>query len=382
MEENATIKKPTKKRVKLLRFIQNLALWLNYIAASLLILSYLSPFISPESIWQIAFLGLAFPALIIANLFFVFWWLILWKKKFLISFITIAGGFFIISNHIQLNFSALTADIPEGSTKLLSHNVRLFDLYNWTKNKQTRDKIFDLFTEENADILCLQEIYIDDKKRFATIDSLLKIQKAKNIHIEYTATVDSVHHFGISTLTSFPILRKGKLNFPEQNHNICIYTDILINTDTVRIYNMHLQSIRFHPEEYKYVDDIINNRETEEEIKKSKTILRRLKRAFQKRAAQADIIQNHISQCPYPYIVCGDFNDTPSSYTYNTISKNCKDAFIETGFGLGKTYIGKFPSFRIDYILHSNNIQSFGFRTLPDELSDHHPLSCFIKITK
>lgn len=357
-------------------------LWLNYLAVAFLILSYLAPVISPENFWQFAFLGLAYPALALVNLLFVFYWLVLWKKRFLISFIAIAAGYFLLTNFIQLNYSALTKNIPENSTKVLSYNVRLFDLYNWTKNKETRNKIFDLIKDENAGIICLQEIYIDDEKRFVTIDSLLKFQHAKNIHLEYTATVANVHHFGIATLTSYPIVRKGWIEFPEKNQNICIYTDVLINNDTLRIYNMHLQSIRFRPEEYKYVDDILNNRQTKEEVKKSKSILRRLKTAFQKRAVQADILHEHMQQCPYPFIVCGDFNDTPSSYTYHTISKGLNDAFKVSGFGTGRTYIGKFPSFRIDYILHSNNINSYEFRTEQQELSDHYPLSCFIEIDR
>jgi endonuclease/exonuclease/phosphatase family metal-dependent hydrolase len=372
-----------KKRVRVLRAINGTMLWLNNFSVAFLILSYLSPFISPESFWQIAFLGLAYPVLVLINLLFVFYWLILWKKRFLISLSAIAIGYFQLGNFIQSNFSGSgKGDLSKSATLVVSYNVRLFDLYNWTKNKQTRNKIFDLLKEKNADILCLQEIYTDDTKEFATIDSLLKIQKAGNLHMEYTARVEPNHNFGIATLTSYPIIRKGKLEFPEKNHNVCIYTDVLIEKDTVRIYNMHLQSIKFQPEEYKYVDDILNNRETEEEVKKSKNILRRLKIAFQKRAAQADVVHQHIEQCPYPAIVCGDFNDTPSSYTYHTISGSLKDAFKESGFGTGRTYIGKFPSFRIDYILYSNNIASWGFGIEPEELSDHYPISCYIQLAK
>ncbi len=369
-----------KKRTKVFRFINSVMLWLNYLLVSLLILSYLAPFVSPENFWYIAFLGLGYPILVIANLAFVFYWLILWKKKFLISFVTILAGYAQLSNFVQLNFSALTKETSGSFSKVVSYNVRLFDLYNWTKNKQTRNKIFDMLKDEEANILCLQEVYTDDKKRFVTLDSLQTIQTAQNLHLEYTATVSGAHNFGIATLTSYLIIRKGVVEFPEKNQNICIYTDVLINEDTVRIYNMHLQSIRFQPVEYKYVDDILNNRETKEEVKKSMSILRRLKIAFQKRAAQADVINAHILQCPYPVIVCGDFNDTPSSYTYHTIASGLNDAFKVSGIGTGRTYIGKFPSFRIDYILHSNNVTSYEFMTGSEELSDHYSVSCYLKI--
>ena len=80
--------------------------------------------------------------------------------------------------------------------------------------------------------------------------------------------------------------------------------------------------------------------------------------------------------------MCGDFNDTPSSYTYTTISKNLKDAFVETGTGFGRTYVGKFPSYRIDYILYQGELNAYDFQTLPDELSDHYPITAFFELKK
>jgi len=106
----------------------------------------------------------------------------------------------------------------------------------------------------------------------------------------------------------------------------------------------------------------------------------RLKTAFKNRAEQAMAISTHISNCPYPVLLCGDFNDTPMSYSYSEILRNnLQDAFVESGKGLGRTYIGAFPSFRIDYILHSKSIKSKGFSTMTSNtLSDHYPLSCEI----
>lgn len=152
---------------------------------------------------------------------------------------------------------------------------------------------------------------------------------------------------------------------------------MLIHGDTVRVYNVHLQSIHLSNVDYKFVDDIMNNKKTEE-LENSKNILRRLKRAFIKRSSQSDLVAEHIQNCPYSTIVCGDFNDTPASYSYNNIAQNLKDAFVESGTGFGKTYIGKFPSFRIDYILHSDKYKSYNFRTIRQKLSDHFPLTCYL----
>jgi endonuclease/exonuclease/phosphatase family metal-dependent hydrolase len=119
-----------------------------------------------------------------------------------------------------------------------------------------------------------------------------------------------------------------------------------------------------------------------DEIEGSKNLLRRLKRAFVRRAPQAEMVAEHIRKCRYPVIVCGDFNDTPFSYTYNTVKGNLNDAFIECGNGFGKTYNGIFPSFRIDYILHSGSLVPSGYYTHSESYSDHFPVSCFFELKK
>ena len=99
---------------------------------------------------------------------------------------------------------------------------------------------------------------------------------------------------------------------------------------------------------------------------------------------EAQMIQKHIAESPYRVIVCGDFNDPPFAYTYNHISDDLKDSFRESGKGTGKTYHGDiYPSFRIDYILHNSNFNSYGHNIYTDlKISDHYPISCYISLIK
>ncbi len=355
-----------------------MAMLCNHIVAISLLISYLASYVSPENFWFIAFFGLAYQLLVFANIVFVIYWSVQIKKRGIYSLIIILAGWANIHHFVQFNFN----DVPDGSKKMIkvmSYNVKVFDLYNWSHNLETRAKIFQLIGDQSPDIMCLQEFFSRDSSQLDNLDSLIKFQKAKYVHVEYTTLVKRVHHWGIATFSAYPILSKGKVDFGYNSNNICIYTDIKIGLDTVRIYNMHLQSISFSKEDYKYVEDLQNDVETED-IEHSKNIFKRLKLAFVKRSQQADLIETSIAASPYPVIVCGDFNDTPSSYTYHTISKNLNDAFVESGNGFGKSYVGIFPSFRIDYILHSTNFKAYNFRTIREELSDHFPVCCYLEV--
>ena len=255
----------------------------------------------------------------------------------------------------------------------------IFDLYNWSKNKQSRQHILNSLQENNPDILCLQEFYNSTGgEGFNNIDTVLDILNTRNYHFEYTTVAMEDDYFGIATFTKYPVINRGKIVFNTRSNNICIYTDVLIEKDTVRIYNMHLQSISFSKKDHTFVGDLQDEDDAQNELENSKSILRRLKRAFVKRAEQAEMVSASIRNCRYKIILCGDFNDTPASYAYNLISEDLEDVFMEKGRGFGRTYVGKFPSFRIDYIMHSKNVKCTQFNRSEETLTDHYPITAYL----
>jgi endonuclease/exonuclease/phosphatase family metal-dependent hydrolase len=376
--ENITPAEKKKKRKGKRYFLNQIAMFCNHIAAVSLLVSYLASHVSPENFWFIAFFGLAYPLLVIINVLFIIYWSLQLKKRGFYSLIIVLAGWTNIHHYAQFSFNR-SPDKSKKIIKVMSYNVKVFDLYNWSHNIDTRNKMFGLITDEAPEIGCFQEYFHRDSSKFANTDSLLRIANFKYCHIEYTSSARLNQHFGIATFSNYPIINKGKIDFGYKGNNVCIYSDILIGKDTVRVYNMHLQSIAFSLDDYKYVDELQKDVEAED-MEHSKNILKRLKRAFIKRSRQADLIQLSITSSPYPVIVCGDFNDTPASYTYNTISKNLNDAFVESGNGFGKSYIGTFPSFRIDYILHNSRFKAYNFKTIREELSDHFPVTCYLEI--
>jgi len=347
------------------------------LAVSCLLISYLAPFVSPENFTFIAFFGLAYPVLVVINLVFVVYWLILWKKRFLISFIAILTGWFLLINYWSFNFKNSIA--PSGNNiKVMCYNVREFDLYNRPYNVTSRNKMFDLIRDESPAIICFQDFYADDIHSFNTMDTLLQIQEAKNHHVAYTNTVLENYHFGIATFSKYPIINKGEIDLPSDRKNTCIYTDLKINNDTVRVYNIHLQSVRLS--NIVYADPKIRF-ETKEVYENDITsTYKLLSFALKTRIPQAELVTEHIRKCRYKTIVCGDLNDIPASYVYHSFSRYLVDAFKESGAGFGITFAGKIPFLRIDYIFHSTSIKSYGFNVIPEKLSDHYPVVCTLQL--
>lgn len=350
----------------------------NYLAAIFLLLSLLAAFISPKTFWPMAFFGISFPVLFVLNLAFVIYWGMQFRWWALLSAGMLLASVNNFLGNVQFRFGET---IPgKQDIKVMNYNCMLFDLYNWSHNKESRKIIFNVLQEETPDILCLQEFYTSEEKGdYNNADTLQKFLRAKNMHAEYTVTLRGFDHWGVATFTRFPIVRKGKIDFNTSSNNICIYTDVLIDLDTVRIYNLHLASISFGKKEYKFIDDLSKQEISDPELKESKNILRRLKKGFLERAGQTELVSAHMATCPYKIILCGDFNDTPSSFAYHTLAKELKDAFRESGSGIGKTYHGSLPFLRIDYILHDKGFSSFNYARYPETMTDHYPISCYLR---
>lgn len=363
---------------------------LNILAAVSLVLAYLSMYISPEKYWQFAFFGLAYPFILLGNICFIAFWLIRNPKKMAISLLIIIIGYGNIGKHLQFSSKALPKD-TSGFIKVMSYNVKLFDLYNynknWTYNYTGRNEIFQYLRQETPDIVAFQEYFHDSNNNFTTRDSIKKILGTNYYH-DYFPYMNKNHHYGIATFSKYPIVQKGEVIFSNDTHNSAIFSDIKINKDTVRVYNAHLQSIKLNKEDFIFSaskNKIKDNVESlgNEFANDSKMILTKLKLAFVNRAHQAEMIKEHMNNSPYPIIVCGDFNDSPGSYATRVISKKLKDAFVVSGKGFGKTYNGKMPSFRIDYILHDKSFISRGFKTDYSILSsDHFPIYTYLKKKK
>ena len=245
---------------------------------------------------------------------------------------------------------------------------------------ENRDSIFHYIQSENPDVICFQEFYHQDKPtNFSTRDALRNLLKIKDYHERYSHKLKGRQNFGVAMLSKYPMIAKGDVVFKDDennDNNYCIYADIIKNKDTFRIYNVHLQSIKFKKDDYAVFGEVSDNTE----FKKSnvRLMLDKLRIAFPKRADQALTVVEHINTSPYPVIICGDFNDTPLSYTYNQFNQKMIDAFRNCSSGIGATYAGRVPAGRIDYIFHTQDLKSSQFIIQEEIHSDHRAISCRI----
>jgi len=363
------------------RIVKKLLFILNILFALALIASYISAFVSPEKFWYLAFFGLFYPFLLIINILFVIFWLLFRKFYFLLSLLCILGGLPFITRIVQINnpfhdkyYYQQKYHPGNTSFKLLTFNVRLFNLYKWEAGNDAEAGIFSFIEREEPDIICFQEFYTRDSSKISEQQVRNALKKCKNSHIYYSLNKKKTSHFGIATFSVFPIVGSGEIKFPN-TFNLCIYTDLQIGNDTIRVYNNHLQSIKFLKEDYGLLDTL-KLKYNEKQIIGVQRIVIRLRDAFKTRSKQVNDVTSHIQKSPHPVIVCGDFNDSPVSYSYQTMRHHLKDAFIESGNGIGYTYRGKFPSYRIDFILYDPILRSYEYQSPKLELSDHLPVIC------
>jgi endonuclease/exonuclease/phosphatase family metal-dependent hydrolase len=331
-----------------------------------LLISYLAVYIPPDKFWIPSFFGLAFPFFVAVNVAFIIFWVFVKPRLLFISLFALILGWGFINRYVQIS----SRKTDKAGIKVVSYNVQNFAGKMVADQKASANKILDFLNGQNADIICLQDVNLGNNKIFNVANAAKNLKSIEHLHFS---------GMGISTgkvtFTRYPIIKMGEIRY-EKSANMAIFTDVLIDSDTVRIFNVHLQSYQIDPRKYDIIDS--PGIDEEKDIKEIREIGGKLKKAFQSRAGQVREIREVIEKTRYPVIICGDFNDTPVSYTYQQLRGDFNDAFVGSGKGFGRTYIGKLPSYRIDNIFYSDDFKSYNFQAFDFRASDHLPVSCLL----
>ncbi|WP_297703401.1 endonuclease/exonuclease/phosphatase family protein [uncultured Eudoraea sp.] len=262
----------------------------------------------------------------------------------LISFLTF-GSFY--------RFGSSNVYPEDKDLSIMTYNSRDFGFAGRKNSELTGHKIVNFITEQDPDIICFQE------------SSRIGLGQLKNYPFKYITPYTSQKSIQ-AIFSKYPIVGNGSLEFPDTANN-AIYADIKYKGDTIRIYNLHLQSFKIIPGRVKSVARGIR-------------AYSKMEKTFIKQEEQAQIFDRHRKESPFSTIVCADFNNTPFSNVYRIAKGEMQDTFDEKGIGFGKTFDLKVVPFRIDFILADKTMQVMTHQNFDLKLSDHYPVLTSIRL--
>lgn len=358
-------------------FTRRFFIYSNVLVVFIFLLSCLVPYLNPQKWWFISFLGLGFPFLLLSVIFFAIAWLVLLKPRLsLISIFALLIGIKSISVFISFHKPvAFDYSKKTGTLRVVSWNVaRFIELKrNTNKGSETRLKMLELLKQQNADVLCLQEFHTSTNPDY--YDNITPIQKELGypyFYFSFDEDGDS-HYYSSIIFSRLPIIDSGKIRYPRPTlPDVLIHADIKMGDDTIRVYTTHLQSLQFDKRDYKRLSEIKSGEDSL--VTNSRNILSKLKKGSSQRSIQADLVHEVMGDCPNPYILCADLNDVPNSYTYFTVRGDLQDAFLEKGYGIGRTFAALSPTLRIDYILPDSHFKINQYSRIVKKYSDHYML--------
>lgn len=347
-------------------FISLLRVPLSLIAAIAGILAFMAGYISPVSSGLITYTGLGMPVILLINLGIAIYWIIYKSYWSLLSVAILILNMGYLTSIFQISFSSEQPKISAPQLRIATYNVGNFR--SWEK-QDTQHPISDFLQKANTDIACFQEY---NERNKINADSLGKLLNLPYHAIEYLPGTKS---YNSAIFSRYPIIDQGHLPF-KSKINDAMWADIQIDSQILRVINCHLETTNFSRKRKELKGKTMESFTLERLTSLYRDISSTLLDNSRIRAAQAKMVRAFIDSSPYPVIVCGDFNDPPSSYTYHHIKGKLKDSFKSRGNGYGYTFRGIHHLLRIDYILYSPSLKCMEYISEEKNWSDHNPIIC------
>lgn len=339
--------------MKGLSLFNKIVLTINIFLVFLLLTACAVPHISVEHLPFLSLLSLTVPVLVGLNLIFSLYWGFQRKKQILYSLFVLLLSYFTLGTFLKLNFEENKSFKED--LKVMSYNVRGFDKWGLAGMPNALIDIKSLITKEKPDIICFQEVGYGMKRDFLDYPYhyLKKIQGGNKVHL------------GI--FSKYPIIQAETIHFPNSVNNGS-YADILYKDGTVRIYNLHMQSLGVTPG-----TGVLRSRSSD-------WLYRRIIKSFKQQQRQAEMIAKHKALSPHKTILCGDFNNTQFSNVYHILKGAMFDTFIEQGSGFGRTFDFLIIPFRIDFIFADDTFEVASHKNYDLKYSDHFPIMASFRL--
>lgn len=328
--------------------------------------------ISPVGHPLAAVIGLAFPFFIILNLLFLVFWVIVKSVRTVIPI----AGFLLCYSPIR-TYSPLNVgkEAPADAIKMISYNV--FSFAEW-KDTGSPSEIIDYLKGQDADIVCLQECGLSGEKRA----ELKKRMSPQYKHFDNAITAKGGDE--IAVFSKFPIIGKDTIEYESQTNHSVVFR-LNIQGDTVILVANHLESTRLSQEEKQSFNTMAAGKMDKQTARtESQMLISKLGAASARRAPQAEAVAEYVDRHEgQSILLCGDFNDSPISYTRRVIAKNLTDCYAAAGNGPGISYNSNRMYVRIDYIMCSSDWIPYDCHIdNAIKASDHYPIVCHLKRDK
>ena len=328
---------------------------LSLVASGLLVLGYLSVIIDPAKGWFFTLFGLLYPLVFLLTL--VLWVWSLFRRSSMRGLLTLV---LLPSLFFAGRYYRFTQPKPEreATLKLVSYNVGLFAHGPEGMNRlELADSVSRYLMGLDADIICLQEFFLPSG---TPLDYWIP-RHFPGYRGEFYLRNGKSGHFGNLTLSRRRVTDKGRINF-EHSTNMALWTDVQLDSATLRLYNCHFESYNIS------IPGLIKKDNAVEETEQ------KMRRSIGERPKQVSAVLQNVESAPVSSLVAGDFNDTPLSYTYFRLLRGRKDSFVKGGHGFGSTYSILWPLLRIDYILYPKELSAVSYQVQRVHYSDHYPI--------
>ena len=354
------------------KLLGGILLGINAIAALLLFLSAYSPSIDPHAHPVISSMGLFVPFFLLVNVFFLIFWAIVYRRFILFPLLVFILCWGSIRTYFPIN--GWGEDAPEEAIKIVSYNTRAFaEKKSHTKEKP--NEVLAYLQHSDADIICLQEFIFGGKLKKKDIDYALRDYRYKH----YLPLAKGLN--GLGCYSRYPILSATPILYKGTRNGSVAYR-IKVGNDTLLVINNHLESNKILKSDVETYQEMMDAPSKQNLLTGVRKLWGKVAKATSVRAKQADVLVETLRNSKEKSVVlCGDFNDTPISYTHQVLCDELQDAFVETGNGLGVSYNKDRLYVRIDHILVSKNLKVYDC-TVDNSIqaSDHYPVWCYISL--
>ncbi len=355
----------------IVNIVYHLLLAANVLVATGMLVTGYAHLVDPVKFHLLANADMLFPVFLVINAIFMFFWLLIDKKSSLLSLLTFVVCYSPMKTYMGIN---LPEDVPSDAIKVMSYNVYAFHSQPGDNDEGMKEKMIDYLVNADCDILCLQEAN----------ESLLSDELKKKMSAKYPyfqCNVKNAQSTALMIYTKYKILSSDTLAY-ESKGNMSVHYVLRTPRGKLLVINNHLETSHLSLDDRNNFKNIVTGEVNKDSVgKDSKNIISALMRSSLVRNAQAKAVSQFVNQhSDMPIVLCGDFNDTPTSFNHSVINRNLTDCYIATGIGPGWSYCHNGLRVRIDNIMCSQHFQPYGCKVLSDvPYSDHYPIVCWLK---